>query len=84
MCFSLEWIEQLLVWAVIIIACVSILKLVIPFVLARLGAGGGVAMAVLNILVWAVIAIFVIYFCFAVISCLMSMGGGLPLLPHHH
>ncbi len=40
-------------------------------------------MAAINIVLWAVIAIFVIYFIFALISCLMSAGGGgLPLFPH--
>jgi hypothetical protein len=82
-CFSLAWIEQLLIWAVIVIAIVAILRLLIPFILAQLGGGGGIIMSVINILMWAIICIFVIYFCFAIISCLMTMGGGMPLMPHH-
>jgi hypothetical protein len=82
-CFSLNWIEQILIWLVIVCAVVGILRLVIPFVLAQLGAAGGIIMAVLNILMWAVICIFVIYFCFAVISCLLGSGGlALPHLSH--
>lgn len=80
MCFSLQWLEQLLIWLVIVCAVVGILKLIIPFVLAQLGAGGGVIMAAINIVMWAVIAIFVIYVCFALISCLVG-GGGLAF-PH--
>ena len=49
MCFSLGWLEQLLIWIVIV--------------------------AALNIVMWAVICIFVIYICFDLISCL----GGLRL-----
>lgn len=84
MCFSMDWIMQLLIWAVIVIAIVAILKLLIPYILSMLGSGGALIMSVINILLWAVVAIFIIYLCFAIISCLMSMGGGMPLIPHHH
>lgn len=79
MCFSAIWWQQLLIWIVIVCAIVGILRLLLPFVLGQLGAGGGVIAGALNILLWAVIAIFVIYICFALISCL---GGGL-LMPLH-
>jgi hypothetical protein len=70
MCFSLQWIEQLLVWMIVVCAVVGILRLVLPFVLNQLGVGGGVIMAAINIVIWAVIAIFVVMFCFDLISCL--------------
>ena len=75
MCFSLGWLEQLLVWIVIVCAVVGILKLLLPFVLTQLGVGGGIIVAAINIVIWAVIAIFVIYTLFDLISCL----GGLHL-----
>ena len=75
MCFSLGWLEQLLVWIVIVCAVVGILKLLLPFVLTQLGVGGGIIVAAINIVIWAVIAIFVIYICFDLIECL----GGLHL-----
>jgi len=77
MCFSLAWIEQLLVWLVIVCAIIAILRLLLPWVAAQIG---GIIPAVINIVLWAVIAIFVIYFCFALMSCLA--GPGLPLFPH--
>ena len=83
MCFSLGWLEQLLVWIVIVCAVVAIIRLLVPFILAQLGAGGGVIMAALNIVMWAVICIFVIYVCFALISCLGGMGN-MSLLPRGH
>jgi hypothetical protein len=79
-CFSLAWIEQLLVWVVVIVAVVAILKLLVPFVLGQLGGAGTIVARILEIALWAFVAILVIYFAFAVISCLLS--GGLPLLPH--
>lgn len=79
-CFSLPWLESLLVWLVIVCAIVAILKLLLPFVLNQLGVAGGVIMQAINIVMWAIIAIAVIYFCFMLISCL---GGGLlPPLPN--
>jgi hypothetical protein len=80
MCFSMAWLEQLLIWLVIVGAVVAIIRLLVPFVLGQIGAGGGVIAQAINIVLWAVIAIFVIYICFALISCLA--GGGLSLLPH--
>lgn len=79
-CFSLEWLEQLLVWLIIVAAVVAILRLVVPWVAAQLGVP--IIAQVLNIILWAVICIVVIYIVFALLSCLV--GGGLPLLPHRH
>jgi hypothetical protein len=82
-CFSLAWIQQVLIYAVIVCAVIALLKLVIPFILAQLGSGGGIISQAINILFWAIICIFVIYVVFAIIGCLLSMsGGGLSLMPH--
>lgn len=83
MCFSLAWLQSLLIWIVIVCAIFAILKLVVPFILSKIGVDGGIILQIVNILVWAFVAIVVIYFAFAAISCLMSMGGGNFLaLPH--
>lgn len=87
MCFSLQWFEQLLVWIIIIGAVIAILKIVVPWAIAQagiaIGEGLNVVLSVLRIVIWAIIAIFVVYICFALISCLLSYGGGMPLFPHH-
>lgn len=77
MCFSLNWIEQLLVYVVVICAVFGIIKLLVPFVLTQLGAAGGVIAGVINIVLWAFICIVVIYFCFSLIAC---FAGGAPHL----
>lgn len=82
MCFSLAWIETLLIWIVIVVAVVAILRILLPWVLGMLGVEAGVVMQIINIAVWAFIAIVIIYFAFAVIDCLISGGAGLSLLPH--
>ncbi len=85
MCFSLAWFQQLLVFLVIVCAVVAILKIIVPYALSKveatLGDGANVVLAVLRIVVWAIVVIFVIYICFVLISCLLSYGGGMPLLP---
>ena len=81
MCFTLGWIEQLLVWLVVVGDVYAILKLLLPFVAAQLGGAGAIIVQVINIVLWAFICICVIYFCFALISCLG--GGGFPLFPSH-
>lgn len=84
-CFSLAWFQQLLIWLVIICAVIAILKLLVPYVLSQIGAeisgGASVVMQAIHIVIWAIVAIVVIYICFALIACLMGYSGGLPLLP---
>ena len=75
-CFSLAFIENLLIWLVIIGAVVALLKLVLPLALGVLGTAGSVVIQALNIVVWAIVAIAIIIFVFELISCLL--GG--PLL----
>ena len=76
-CFTLGWLEQILVYFVIVGAIIAILRLLIPWVIAQIGVP--ILGQVINIILWAVIVIMVIYICFALISCLI--GGGFPLLP---
>ena len=86
-CFSLQWVEQLLIWLVIFGAVFAILNLLIPWVLSGIGAplSGAVSliMRVLMIIFWAAVTIAVIIICFDLISCLIGHGGlsGLSL-PH--
>ena len=78
-CFSLAWIEQMLVWLVIIAAIIGILQIIVPWVLSKLGPqlgeAVGIVSAVIRIIVWAFVIIVVIYIVFALISCLIGSGG---------
>ncbi len=75
-CFSLGYIEQLLIWLVIVAAIVAIIRLFIPWISSILWPIVGQA---LEIVLWAFLAIIVIYIIFGLLSCLMGMGGGLHL-----
>lgn len=85
MCFSLAWLQQILIFLIVIGAVVAILKLVIPFALQKLGAeigeGAGLVFNVLKIVLWAIVAIVCVIICFELISCLLSYSGGFSFLP---
>ena len=83
MCFSMAWLEQLFIYVIVVGAIIAIIRLLLPIVFAKLGGPGNVIGQVINIILWAIIAIFVVYICFALISCLLGGGGGLSLLPPH-
>lgn len=76
MCFSLPWLQAFLVWLVIVIAIYSIIKLVVPWLLSKLGGDFAILGQVLNIVLWAFVIIVCIYIIFMLISCLLSLGGG--------
>jgi hypothetical protein len=80
-CFSLAWIEQLLVWLIIVCAVVAILRLIIPWVAGFLGVP--VITQVLEIVLWAFIAILAVWIVFALLGCLTGGSFGLlPPMPH--
>jgi hypothetical protein len=80
MCFSLGSIEYLLIWLVILCAVVAIVRLLlIPLVFAPMGQPGVIIIQVVNIIVWVIIAIAVIYLVFDLLQC--AIGGGFGRLP---
>jgi len=81
MCFSMQWLQQLFIYIIVIGAVFAIVRLLLPMVFAQLGGPGNVIAQVINIIMWAFIAILVVYICFALISCLLGSGGGFSLIP---
>lgn len=82
MCFSLSWLEQLFIYIICVGAIIAIIRILLPMVFAQFGGPGNVIAQIINIILWAVVACFVVYVAFALISCLLG-GGGLSLLPPH-
>jgi hypothetical protein len=72
MCLSLGWLENLLIWAIVIIAAIAIVKLFLPRLLGALGEAGALVMAVLNIVIWAAVAVFLIIIVFDLLGCLLG------------
>lgn len=74
MCFSLAWVEHILIWLVIVVAIVLVVKVFLPRLLAALGEGGNMIMAVINIILWAIVVIAAIIVGFELLSCLVGMA----------
>ncbi len=77
-CFPLPWIENFLVWLAIVIGAIAFVNLIGPWILKQLGASldGGVIIHALRIVVWVIVAIFVIHTVFDLLAC---FGSGLGL-----
>jgi len=76
-CFTLGWLVAVLVWIVVVCAVVAIFRLLLPFVLSWLGVAGDLVMRIINIILAAIVIIFVIYLVYDLIMC---MGPGMPRL----
>jgi hypothetical protein len=79
MCFSLGWLEGLLINIVILAVVIGVLRILIPWVLGLLGVDTGPLMQIINLILWAIVIIWVIYFVFGLLGC---MGGSISLFPH--
>lgn len=77
-CFSLQFWEQAAILIVVAIGLWSIIKLFLPYLMERLPA---IVVQIINIVIWVVIAIICIIIIFGLLSCLLSIGGGLFHLP---
>ena len=80
-CFTLAYAEQLCIYLIVAIAVITVIKLLLPWAFAQLGGGdGGIIVAIIRIVLWAVVACFVVYLIFGLLSCLM--GSGPLMFPH--
>ncbi len=75
-CLSLAFIENVLIWLVVIGLVAAIVRLLLPRFLGQLGD----VVTILNWVIVAIITIFVIVIVFDLLSCLLGgSGGGLRL-----
>lgn len=77
-CFGMEWWEHVFILIVVVCAVVALLRLLISFVLPKLGIGGeiiGFLVQAAYIVMWAIICIAAIIFIFDLIACLWPYVG---------
>ena len=76
-CFSMDFLENLLIGLVVIVIIVAIAKLLLPKLLSLFGAppGGGIIITILGWILWGVVAIFAIILIFDLLSCAFGGGG---------
>jgi hypothetical protein len=75
MCFSLAWLEQLVIWLIIVSAIIAVIKLVIPFLDSFTGMP--IIGRILMIILWAVVAIAFVIIIFGLLSCVLGGTGTL-------
>ncbi len=75
MCFSIAFLFQLLIWLVVLGALYAILKLVVPAVMANFGGPGTLLAQVINIVLYAVMLVLVLYLIWDLVECLVGSGG---------
>lgn len=75
MCFSLAWLEQLVIWLIVISAIIAVIKLVIPFLDSLTGMP--IIGQVLMIILWCVVAIAFVIIIFGLLSCVLGGSGTL-------
>lgn len=75
MCFSLEWLLQLLVFLVVLCAIIAVLRI---WVFPMLATTDPRIPQTINIIIWAVVCIFVIYVCASLLMCAFAGGGLFP------
>ena len=75
-CFSLAWLEQLLIWIVVVCVVVGIFKLVVPWLLSLFGGppGGGMVFTIISYIIWGLVAIALIIFVFDLLQCSFGLG----------
>lgn len=61
----------------IIGAVVALIRLLLPLALGWLGVAGGIVQRAIEIVLWAAVAIAVIWLVIGLLQCLIGGGGGL-------
>jgi hypothetical protein len=83
MCFSLGWLEALLINIVILAVVIGVLRILIPWVMGLLGVNVEPLMRIINLIIIGIVVIWAIYFVFSLLGCLGGGGlGSLSLSPH--
>lgn len=75
-CFSLAWIIQLLVWGVVVAVIYGIVNLLLSKI--QLGEPWPTVLAIARIVMWGVVAIYIIYFLAELVGCALGTGSLLP------
>lgn len=72
-CLSLGFLQQLIIQLIVICAIVAVIKLLVPWLVDFVGLP--IIGQVIMIILWAIVAIMVVYLIFALLSCLVGSGG---------
>jgi hypothetical protein len=71
-CFSLGFLEEICIWIIVAIAFWKLWLLLSPYMLQFLPA---IVVAIIQIVIWAIIAIFFVKIIFELLACVFGSGG---------
>lgn len=71
MCFSLDWLLHLLIVLIVLCAVIAILRI---WVFPLMASVDPRIPATINVIIWVVVSIFVIYLCIELLSCAWGSG----------
>lgn len=69
MCFSALWFAHLVIMLIVIVGCIMIVRIVIPWLLSKIGADAGIFMSVFNVIVWMVVCIMAVWLLYDFFTC---------------
>jgi hypothetical protein len=73
MCFSIDWIERICIFIVLIVAAIMIIQIFIPMLLGAIGASiPPQVIQLFRVLLWAAVFVIGIIICFDLFRCLIS------------
>lgn len=73
-CLSLHFIEQIIIWCIVLGGVYALISLVIPLIIGPLGAIGSVLVQALKIILWVVVAVVAVTVVFDLANCLLAGG----------
>lgn len=82
MCWSLSFLEDILIRLIILCAIVAIIKVIVPWVLSLIGAVAAPIVQIIYIILWVIVAIWCVVIGFELLQCLIG-AGGFSIVPHH-
>lgn len=69
MCFSAALLVDLLIKLIVFCAIIGVIRIVIPWAIGQLGANFAPIARIFDIIMFTVVAIFVIYFAYDLLKC---------------
>lgn len=77
-CLSAGFFFSLAIWLVVVGALYALIKLILPAVLANFGGPGTLLARAIQIILYAVLLIAVLYLIWDLVECLLGSGISLP------
>lgn len=68
-CLTLGFLENILVWIVVLAVMIGVINLLVPWVMGLVGVSLGPLPAILRLIVMGIIGVAVIYFVFDLLRC---------------